>query len=115
MVRNATLDDIVKLLPLVQEFSRYIGLEQYYDNKSAARTLAECINHGICIIDDEQRGVIAGSTTQSPWNSHVLVLHEHIYFVKRIHRNGTLGGRLLREYDRQSKQWEVNSLKLMHY
>ena len=114
MVREARLDDIVRLLPLVEEYSNEIGLNDYYDKKTTAHTLRLCVFEGLCLCDENYNGIIAGSTTHSPWNSYVRVLHEHIYFVKPNARNGTLGKLLLQEYDRRSKDWELNSLKLMH-
>ena len=113
MVDKATLDDIPRLLPLVEEFSKEIGLDEYYDIKTSAATLAECIRSGICYRDSEYQGLIAGSAVRSPWSSKVSILHEHVYFVRATARGGMLGQMLLRAYTTDAKRWDLNSLKLM--
>ena len=113
MVDKATLDDIPRLLPLVEEFSKEIGLDEYYDIKTSAATLAECIRSGICYRDSEYKGLIAGSSVRSPWSSKVSILHEHVFFVRATARGGMRGQMLLRAYTTDAEKWQLNSLKLM--
>ena len=112
MIVKSELDDIVRLLPLVEVFSKEIGLHDYYDIKTSAATLAECIRHGICYRDSEYKGLIAGSSVRSPWSSKVSILHEHVFFVRRDARKGMLGQMLLRAYTEDAKEWHLNSCLL---
>ena len=113
MIVKASLEDVIHLLPLVEEFAKEIGLYDYFEKKLTSSTLAECIRFGVCYRDSEFRGLIAGSPVRSPWTSKVCILHEHVFFVRRDHRKGMLGQMLLRSYSEDAKKWGLNSLKLM--
>lgn len=55
---------------------------------------------GFVLIDNESRGFIAALITTNVWCPEVYELHELAWWVKPEHRNGTVGGRLWKEFDR---------------
>ena len=55
---------------------------------------------GFVLIDNESRGFIAALITTNVWCPEVYELHDLAWWVKPEHRNGTVGGRLWKEFDR---------------
>ena len=113
MIRRAELDDIIHLLPLVESFSKEIGLHELFSKKDAARAIALSIDTGVCYIDDSYRGLISGTPSPSIWNMHVPILSENIFYVSSEGRRAGIGGDLLRAYGEDAKEYRLNSPKLM--
>ena len=114
MIRRADLDDIIHLLPLVECFSKEIGLHELFSKKDASRAIALSIDTGVCYIDDSYRGLISGTPSPSIWNMHVPILSENIFYVSSEGRRAGIGKELLLAYNKDAEQYKLNSLKLMH-
>lgn len=119
MIRQATLDDILKILPLVEKFSKEIGdeyLAKNYNKKYAAALLANCINTGVCFVSDEDgriTGVVAGTVTGNLWNPNKKQADEQIYYVLPDRRGSSIGLRLIRKYCEAASRYDLSTLKLM--
>ena len=114
MIRRADLDDIIHLLPLVECFSKEIGLHELFSKKDASRAIALSIDTGVCYIDGSYRGLISGTPSPSIWNMHVPILSENIFYVSSEGRRAGIGKELLLAYNKDAEQYKLNSLKLMH-
>lgn len=119
MIRSATLEDITKILPLVEAFSKEIGDDYLADNyhpKYAAALLANCINTGICFVADDDgdiTGVVAGTVTGNMWNPARKQADEQIYYVRGDRRGTSVGLRLIRKYIEAASGYDLSTLKLM--
>ena len=119
MIREATREDVHRLLPLANEFAESLGFGDELDLRTSAHHLSNMINNGFILVaekDDEIVGLIGGMVVTSPWNAHRKILEEQIYFVASTHRNSSLGARLLKQYHEKASEFDVfmSTLKLMH-
>lgn len=121
MIRKATIDDIPNILPLAYNFAKELEndfLLNKYSNKHAAALLARLVTTGICLIDTDNEnnvnGVIGGLVSGNLWNPEVKQLEEIIYYVNKDKRRSTIGFKLIKEYDKLTKDYTLATLKLMH-
>ena len=119
MPRNATSDDIPRLLPLVKAFADEIGFGEDYSHKCAAQTLSDAISTGVVLVeekDDELVGLIVGSIARSPWNPFKLMIEELMFYVNEDYRNTRAGYMLLKTYTDRVSDMDLyaSSLKLMY-
>ena len=120
MIRDATVDDIPTLLPMMKEFAMSVG--EFYGNhicsRSTAHLLRHCIDGGILILycSPEPVGIIAGVSSKSIWNPRITQIDEIAYYVKEEFRGSSAGARLLREWRRKIEELspDMSTLKLMH-
>lgn len=119
MIREAVVEDIIKIIPLVERFASEIG--EYYADKFNKRHTAvvikNCIDYGVCLVNDVDgniTGVIAGLASGNLWNPAVTQLDEQIYYVLPEYRGGTAGLRLIRAYHQTAQRFEISTLKLMY-
>lgn len=119
MIREAVVEDIIKIIPLVEKFASEIG--EYYEDKfnkrHTAAVIKNCIDYGVCYVNDVDgviTGVIAGLASGNLWNPAVKQLDEQIYYVLPEHRGGTAGLRLIRAYDKAAQRFDICTLKLMY-
>ena len=72
-----------------------------HDEAHVANLMTQMMaGRGFVLIDNESRGFIAALITTNVWCPEVYELHELAWWVKPEHRNGTVGGRLWKEFDR---------------
>ena len=121
MIRDASIQDIPAILPMVQEFSKEIGnqfLIDNYSHKPTAALLASLVQSGILIVsedaDGELNGVVGGIVSGNIWNPSVKQVDEIIYYVKPEVRGSSLGWKLIKRYDDATKDYPLATLKLMH-
>lgn len=121
MIRNATIDDIPNILPLVHNFAKELQkdiLYSKYSIKHSASLLAHLVDTGICLIDIDSdnnvNGVIGGLVSGNIWNPTIKQVDEVIYYVREEKRRSTIGFKLIKEYDKLTKEYPLSTLKLMH-
>ena len=119
MIRQARLDDIIQILPLVKEFANEIGdkyLVDNYSNKGASNLIKFCIESGVCLvleIDGNIEGIVAGTASRNLWNPRVSQLDEQVYYLSKEYRRSLHGWRMIHEYAKYAKDYDVSTLKLM--
>ena len=106
MIREANKHDMPALLQMMRDYSTQTPVPAL--QTAAAHDEAHVVNlmtqmmagRGFVLIDNECRGFIAALITTNVWCPEVYELHELAWWVKPEHRNGTVGGRLWKEFDR---------------
>lgn len=110
MIRNANKFDMPELIAMMRDYSaqapaRALQKEVVHDVAHVEQMMASMMaGMGFVIIDEKSRGFIAAIITNNVWCPSVLELHELAWWVKPEHRNGTVGGRLWREFDLRAQR-----------
>ena len=106
MIREANKHDMPALLQMMREYSTQTPVPALqaaaaHDEAHVANLMMQMMaGRGFVLIDNESRGFIAALITTNVWCPEVYELHELAWWVKPEHRNGTVGGRLWKEFDR---------------
>ena len=83
------------------EFDNYYELHP----KDVEQLLFEIImGRGFILIDQHMTGVLIALKNQNIWSKTVIELNELLWWVEPDHRNGTIGGRLWKEFDRMAEE-----------
>ena len=106
MIREANKHDMPELLQMMRDYSTQTPVPALqsaaaHDEAHVANLMTQMMaGRGFVLIDNESRGFIAALITTNVWCPDVYELHELAWWVKPEHRNGTVGGRLWKEFDR---------------
>ena len=106
MIREANKHDMPQLLQMMRDYSTQTPVPALqaaaaHDEAHVANLMTQMMaGRGFVLIDNESRGFIAALITTNVWCPDVYELHELAWWVKPEHRNGTVGGRLWKEFDR---------------
>lgn len=106
MIREANKHDMPQLLQMMRDYSTQTPVPALqsaaaHDEAHVANLMTQMMaGRGFVLIDNESRGFIAALITTNVWCPEVYELHELAWWVKPEHRNGTVGGRLWKEFDR---------------
>ena len=106
MIREANKHDMPELLQMMRDYSTQTPVPALqaaaaHDEAHVANLMMQMMaGRGFVLIDNESRGFIAALITTNVWCPEVYELHELAWWVKPEHRNGTVGGRLWKEFDR---------------
>ena len=106
MIREANKHDMPQLLQMMRDYSTQTPVPALqaaaaHDEAHVANLMMQMMaGRGFVLIDNESRGFIAALITTTVWCPEVYELHELAWWVKPEHRNGTVGGRLWKEFDR---------------
>lgn len=106
MIREANKHDMPQLLQMMRDYSTQTPVPALqaaaaHDEEHVANLMTQMMaGRGFVLIDNESRGFIAALITTNVWCPEVYELHELAWWVKPEHRNGTVGGRLWKEFDR---------------
>ena len=116
MIRLARLDDIPKIIPLVEQFATEQNMRDDLDIKSTAKVLSMSVSDDLCYVSEQDGivGVIGGIKSPNIWNSWKTQIDEIIYYVYPYYRKGSTGARLLSTYTEAIKDnCYISTLKLM--
>ena len=106
MIREANKHDMPQLLQMMRDYSTQTPVPALqaaaaHDEAHVANLMTQMMaGRGFVLIDNESRGFIAALITTNVWCPEVYELHELAWWVKPEHRNGTVGGRLWKEFNR---------------
>ena len=106
MIREANKHDMPQLLQMMRDYSTQTPVPALqaaaaHDEAHVANLMTQMMaGRGFVLIDNKSRGFIAALITTNVWCPEVYELHELAWWVKPEHRNGTVGGRLWKEFDR---------------
>jgi hypothetical protein len=105
MIRLATRYDIPRLLEIVEAYAyenpiKTLGKTQHHNPKHVEQLLFNIIlGRGFILIDNHMRGALIAVKQNNIWSPDVKELHELLWWVEPEHRNGSVGGRLWKEFD----------------
>jgi hypothetical protein len=121
MIRLATRYDIPRLLEIVEAYALENTVTKLGDSSNHFPKYVEELLFGIIqgrgfiYIDNHMRGAIIAIKQNNIWSPKVRELHELLWWVEPEHRDGTIGGRLWKEFDTQAKNMlEVGSIDLIY-
>jgi hypothetical protein len=106
MIRLATRYDIPRLLEIVEAYAyenpiKTLGKTQHHNPKHVEQLLFNIIlGKGFILIDNHMRGALIAIKQNNIWSPDVKELHELLWWVEPEHRNGSVGGRLWKEFDK---------------
>jgi hypothetical protein len=81
-----------------------LGKTQHHNPKHVEQLLFNIIlGRGFILIDNHMRGALIAVKQNNIWSPNVKELHELLWWVEPEHRNGTIGGRLWKEFDGMAK------------
>jgi hypothetical protein len=106
MIRLATRYDIPRLLEIVEAYAyenpiKTLGKTEHHNPKHVEQLLFSIIlGKGFILIDNHMRGALIAVKQNNIWSPDVKELHELLWWVEPEHRNGTIGGRLWKEFDK---------------
>lgn len=110
MIRKATRYDIPRLLEIVEAYAfenpiTVLGKQANHDPKYVESLLFGIImGRGFIYIDNHMRGAIIGIKNQNVWCPKVRELNELLWWVEPEYRNGTIGGRLWKAFDKEATE-----------
>ena len=114
MIRDANKFDMPELIAMMRDYSaqapaKTLQKNAVHDVAHVEKMMASMMaGMGFVVIDQKKRGFIAAIITNNVWCPSVLELHELAWWVKPEHRNGTVGGRLWREFDFRAQKMLEN-------
>jgi hypothetical protein len=106
MIRLATRYDIPRLLEIVEAYAyenpiQTLGKTKNHKPKHVEQLLFSIIlGKGFILIDNHMRGALIAVKQNNIWSPDVKELHELLWWVEPEHRNGSVGGRLWKEFDK---------------
>lgn len=106
MIRLATRYDIPRLLEIVEAYAyenpiQTLGKTEHHNPKHVEQLLFSIIvGKGFILIDNHMRGALIAVKQNNIWSPDVKELHELLWWVEPEHRNGSVGGRLWKEFDK---------------
>lgn len=106
MIRLATRYDIPRLLEIVEAYAyenpiQTLGKTEHHNPKHVEQLLFSIIlGKGFILIDNHMRGALIAIKQNNIWSPDVKELHELLWWVEPEHRNGSVGGRLWKEFDK---------------
>lgn len=115
MIRKATRYDIPRLMEIVEAYAfenpiKVLGKEVNHDPKYVETLLFGIImGRGFAYIDTHMRGAIIALKTPNIWCPKLIELNELVWWVEPEHRNGTIGGRLWMEFQREADKMLENN------
>lgn len=110
MIRDANKFDMPELIAMMRDYSAQapataLQTPRVHDQSHVEQMMASMMaGRGFVIIDDQSRGFIAAIVIGNVWCPTVIELHELAWWVKPEHRNGTVGGRLWKEFDLRAQR-----------
>ena len=109
MIRQAVLDDKAYILEILKEI-REEGLEKYspltFDDVTSEETVAFLITSGVALVAEKEAeviGCILGTLERSIMDKNQIIGIERIWALKKKHRKGRIGLKLLKEFERICK------------
>lgn len=110
MIRLATKYDIPALLEMLKKYNAEIQIEKYKDQSLWDKDYIEkllfslIVGRGFIIIDEEYKGMLLAVISPNVWCPKSNELNELAWWVEPSSRNGTLGGKLWLEFNKQAKK-----------
>jgi hypothetical protein len=111
MIRRAGVDDVDRIIELLENFANAAPVDFYhnpqYNTQHVIRQLGEIHRAGVILIgeiDGEIEGMIIAKTCSDPWLPQIKIMREMAWWVEPKHRMGTIGYRLLKEYEKICKE-----------
>lgn len=110
MIRLASRYDIPRLLEIVEAYSfenpiDALGKTNNHFPKHVEQLLFSIIQgRGFIYIDNAMTGALIAIRQSNIWSPSVIELHELLWWVEPEHRNGTVGGRLWKAFDKTAKE-----------
>ena len=110
MIRKATRYDIPRILEMVEAYAYEMPIKCLSDVKNhnaqdVEQMLFEIImGRGFILIDTHMTGILIALKNKNIWCKTVTELNELLWWVEPEHRNGTIGGRLWKEFDRLAEE-----------
>lgn len=117
-IRKATIDDIDGILRLIEEFYNE-SLSQYglsFSCETLINTVTYFINNHIALIavkDGNIVGTIGGVVQPSMFDSKQLIAQEAIWYVNKAERFGTIGIRLLKQFEKECSKKGANFISMI--
>lgn len=109
MIRLATRYDIPRLLEIVEAYAyenpiKCLGKQHNHFPKYVEELLFSIIaGRGFIYIDNNMRGALIAIKQGNVWSPKVKELNELLWWVEPEHRNGTIGGRLWKAFDKRAE------------
>jgi hypothetical protein len=111
MIRRAGIEDVDRIIELLENFANAAPVDFYhnpqYNTQHVIRQLAEIHRAGIILvgeIEGEIEGMIIAKSCSDPWMPQIKIMREMAWWVEPNHRMGTIGYRLLKEYQKICKE-----------
>ena len=110
MIRLATRYDIPRLLEIVEAYAyenpiKVLGEQHNHFPRYVEELLFSIISgRGFIYIDENMRGAIIAIKQSNIWSPKVKELNELLWWVEPEHRNGTIGGRLWKAFDKRAEE-----------
>lgn len=105
MVRRAGIDDINRIMQLLENFANAAPVGFYhnpnYNTQHVMRQLSEIHKQGLILVGEVDgiiEGMIIAKSCADPWLPQIKIMREMAWWVEPKHRMGSLGYRLLKEY-----------------
>jgi len=115
MIRRASIEDIPHIVKMLKEYSQSINIKcaaDVFSTPKVSKLVSSSINEGYVWVfekDGEIRGSLVAREQINMFTEGLLETHLIAIYVKPEYRNGTIGGRLLKTYD---KQCEKNGIRV---
>lgn len=107
MIRRAGVKDSTRIMELLENFANAAPVSFYHQPKYNAshvmRQLGEIHNSGVILVGEVEgqiQGMIIAKICADPWLPQIKIMREMAWWVEPSHRMGTLGYKLLKEYQR---------------
>ena len=109
MIRLAEITDVPAITLMLRDYSHEMNMtlaKGGFSLTKTARMVSLCIEQGLVWVDDE-RGCLVALERLNMFSDTVKESHLLAIYVKPEYRNGTIGGRLLLTYDKESEEREL--------
>lgn len=106
MIRLASRYDIPRLLEIVEAYAyenpiEILGQKENHNPRHVEQLLFNIIlGKGFILIDNNMRGALIAIKQNNIWSPNLKELHELLWWVEPEHRNGSIGGRLWKQFDK---------------
>lgn len=110
MIRHADIKDLDAVIQLLVNFANAAPVSYYhnpaYNTQHLIKKLAEINKQGLILVaevDNQLAGMLIAAECADPWLPQIKYMRELAWWVEPLHRNSTVGYRLLKQYEKICK------------
>ena len=100
MIRNATVNDIPKMIEIGKNLASSTTYKSVnYSEERIEKTIRTLIEHGFCVVAEKNGEIVGGmmGDVYTPWYSNDRMGIDYTLYIEREHRNGLLAVKMIKK------------------
>ena len=113
MVRIASIEDVPHIVKMLKEYSQHINIKcasNVFSTPKVSRLVSSCIDQGFAWVSEKDSKIVGSLVARvqiNPFTDNLLETQLVGLYVLPEHRNSTIGGRLIKTYDKKCEEKDI--------